>query len=217
PWGVTISHHGRVTAVKIVAGDEEQVPWSQRLLFQSRKTDVRSFPISVDVDSILREMESPEAQEHFRRLERLAAGRTLITDVARIDPTKGLPQSLKAYYRLIKEHYGPDAKPRPPSLGGFLRHPIFSLRRLIVGEPRPPLFYGLFQPSREGIEEYRELQATLLRLARLINGEFSKGKWHGIISNQAEYEEFLNLPPDQVPFVVLQMTGASHPKVVATL
>ena len=205
------------TARELLGAEVRRDSAGVTIVYRGHAAIVRAFPISVDVESLEREMESEEARTHFDRLQRLAKDRTLITDVARIDPTKGLPQSLAAYYAVLAQDWAPGAKARPWTLRKALRHPMRALARLVLGPPKPPLFYGLFMPSREGINEYREMQQTIIAMAESINRDFSPGKWHGIIRNQSDYEQFLSLPPEQVPFVVVQMTGASHPKVLATL
>ena len=62
------------------------------------------FPIGIDADDMAEMAYSPEAVRHYDRMVRSMGGRKLIIGVDRLDYTKGLPQRLMAFERLLRTY-----------------------------------------------------------------------------------------------------------------
>jgi trehalose 6-phosphate synthase len=118
---------------------------------RNRAIRVGAFPISIDVDTIVRQAGTAEVTRKASELHRLLPNRTLMLGIDRLDYTKGIPHRLQAFHDLLK---------RCPHLRGRI-----SLIQVVV-------------PSRVDIPEYDELKSTIERLVGRINGDFMKpGGW----------------------------------------
>jgi trehalose 6-phosphate synthase len=116
-----------------------------------RHLRVGAFPISIDVDTIVRQASVGEVTRKAAELHRLLPNRTLMLGIDRLDYTKGIPHRLQAFHSLLQRH---------PHLRGRI-----SLIQVVV-------------PSRVDIPEYDELKSTIEQLVGRINGEFMKpGGW----------------------------------------
>jgi trehalose 6-phosphate synthase len=115
-----------------------------------RQTKVQSFPISIDFKQF-----SDTAQKKSV-LERAAKVRGELRDVQialgvdRLDYTKGIPERLRAFARLLNDY---------PALRGKV-----TLFQIVV-------------PSRETIIGYQNLMAEIERTVTHINGEFGDTGW----------------------------------------
>ncbi|HEY1326131.1 MAG TPA: trehalose-6-phosphate synthase [Casimicrobiaceae bacterium] len=117
----------------------------------NRRIRIGAFPISIDVDTIVRQASTSEVTRKAAELHRLLPNRTLVLGIDRLDYTKGIPHRLQAFQDLLH---------RWPHLRGRI-----SLIQVVV-------------PSRVDIPEYHELKSTIERLVGRINGEFMKpGGW----------------------------------------
>jgi trehalose 6-phosphate synthase/phosphatase len=117
----------------------------------NRRIRVGAFPISIDVDTIVRQASMGEVTRKAAEIHRLLPNRTLMLGIDRLDYTKGIPHRLQAFQDLLH---------RCPHLRGRI-----SLIQVVV-------------PSRVDIPEYDELKSTIERLVGRINGEFMKpGGW----------------------------------------
>jgi trehalose 6-phosphate synthase len=117
-----------------------------------RQVLVGVFPISIDFGSYARHAAAPAVA---REVERLKAAfppdRQLILGVDRLDYTKGLPERLRAFDALLRQH---------PELSQKV-----SLIQVVV-------------PSREDIAEYAGLKGEVERLVSEINGRWTlPGGW----------------------------------------
>jgi len=112
---------------------------------------VGAFPISIDVDTIVRQASTAEVTRKAAELHRLLPHRTLVLGIDRLDYTKGIPHRLQAFHGLLQRY-------------PHLRERI-SLIQVVV-------------PSRVDIPEYEELKNTIEQLVGRINGEYMKpGGW----------------------------------------
>ncbi len=112
------------------------------------RTDV--FPIGIDAEEFARLAEGQMAREAAGRLGRLIESRALVIGVDRMDYSKGLPQRLRAFGRLLDENEA-------------LRSRVTLLQ--------------IAPPSREGVGAYRDLREELDRLAGRVNAEYSDLDW----------------------------------------
>ena len=112
--------------------------------------DVGAFPIGIDVDQFRGLLQEEEAIELKQRLEIKAQGRFWITGVDRLDYTKGLPERMKIFRRLLEKY--------PKNIGHST---------LVQIAP----------PTREAVEAYAEIREELETLSGSVNGEFATIDW----------------------------------------
>ncbi len=129
--GGTVAKDGRVTAF-------------------GRTIIVRDFPIGIDVDAFSEMAHTAEAEEQIQRLAQRNFGRHQIMGVDRLDYTKGLPDRLRAFRRMLELH--PQNKKRVT-------------------------FMQIAPPTREEVVAYTDIREELERLSGAINGEFSELDW----------------------------------------
>jgi trehalose 6-phosphate synthase len=112
-------------------------------------TGVRAgaFPISIDYEQFQREAASQEVAEAAWQIHENLPERQIILGVDRMDYTKGIPDRLKAFKRLLEMH--PEHRRK------------VTLVQVVV-------------PSRRGIPEYEELKTDIERLVGEINGLFTE-------------------------------------------
>src|SRR5690606_19913009 len=68
------------------------------------RTVVRAIPIGSDPEAFARLSVQPAAKKMANRMERALLGRALILGVDRLDYSKGLPQRIEAYEKLLLRH-----------------------------------------------------------------------------------------------------------------
>ncbi|NIP79224.1 MAG: trehalose-6-phosphate synthase [Gemmatimonadetes bacterium] len=116
---------------------------------------VRSFPISIDIDTFIRDATASGAEESVDRLrERYCPpGGQLALGVDRMDYSKGLPEKLKAFDFLWE------------------RYPEYRGRLTLV---------QVGVPSRTDIEAYDELTQKVERLVWEINDRYGTAEWQPV-------------------------------------
>jgi trehalose 6-phosphate synthase len=131
-----------------------------------RTTKVASFPISIDFEEFSSLAATPEVAAMSEQIRADMRGRALVLGVDRLDYTKGLPEKLKAFGRLLAEF--PE-----------LRRKI-TLLQVVV-------------PSRQDIPKYRDLKLEIERLVSEINGRYTDSSWVPIyfIYRRLERKELL--------------------------
>ena len=125
----------------------------ERAVFSGgRVTWVRSYPISVDIEALVRLAESKAVQ---REEEALLPRRPehLIVRVDRTDPSKNIVRGFLAYDRLLAEHAEYRGK---------------------------VLFWAFLQPSRQDVAEYREYLRSIRRTAEAVNNRWRRQHWEPI-------------------------------------
>jgi trehalose 6-phosphate synthase len=110
----------------------------------------RCFPIGIDVDSFAAMAHSREADEQIHTLRRRTLNRKQIIGVDRLDYSKGLPQRLQAYRRLLAAH--PE-----------------NQKSITLMQIAPP--------TREDVEAYSDIRTELETLSGSINGQFADFDW----------------------------------------
>jgi trehalose 6-phosphate synthase len=108
------------------------------------------FPIGIDVEAFAAMAHTAEAKERIERLHRRAVPRVHIIGVDRLDYTKGLPERLRAFWRLL-ELYPENQK-------------VATLMQIAA-------------PTREDVEVYVNIRRELEQLSGAINGEFGDFDW----------------------------------------
>jgi trehalose 6-phosphate synthase len=121
-----------------------------------RVTYVRPFPISLDIDAVSDRAMSEDITARVARLRHQLglANQRVLLGVDRIDYTKGIPERLRAFDRLLDMH--------PEYLG--------KVRFVQIGAP-----------SRTRIPRYQELAQEIRSLVEEINWKHALGRWFPII------------------------------------
>jgi trehalose 6-phosphate synthase len=117
---------------------------------EDRLTRIGRFPIGIDVDQFRRIAHSDEAAERIANLQRRTLVRTHIIGVDRLDYSKGLPDRLKGFKRLLE------------------RYPKIHKRVTLM---------QIAPPTRENVEAYSDIREELEKLSGAINGEFADFDW----------------------------------------
>jgi alpha,alpha-trehalose-phosphate synthase [UDP-forming] len=127
------------------------------IVFRGHMTKIRAFPISIDFEEISRRAASPEThklENAIRRKYRLPANCILGVGADRIDYTKGLPERLEAFDRLLERY---------PEYRGRL------------------VFFQAGVPSRTQVSEYQRLNEELDEKIAAINWKYGQRDWQPII------------------------------------
>lgn len=118
--------------------------------FAGRIVKVRAFPIGIDAAAFAALAASPAVHREIEKLRASAGDRMWIAGVERLDYTKGLPERFRAFETLLEQS---------PELHGRV-----SLIQVAA-------------PSRESVDEYRKIRASLEQLTGRINGEYATFDW----------------------------------------
>ena len=125
-------------------------------------TELAVVPIGSDPDAFVALVRSPAAAKMRKRTEDWLRDRKLILGVDRLDYSKGLPQRVEAFERLLADN--PD------------------LRRRVH-------YLQVASPSRDVIQEYREIGRTLDAAVGHVMGRFSEPDWQPITYVKRAYTQ----------------------------
>ena len=109
-----------------------------------------AFPVGIDVEPFRALANSRPAKQAMARAQQRNLGRVNIIGVDRLDYSKGLPQRLLAFERLLECY--------PENRGN-----------VILTQVAPP--------TREGVEAYDDIRTELEQLSGSINGRFGDFDW----------------------------------------
>ncbi len=115
--------------------------------YDGRVVHTLANPISIDSDEFAATARSEAVDTRLATLREQFAGRTVLLGVDRLDYTKGIPERLEAFERLLE---------RREDLQGRL-----ALVQIAV-------------PSRGNVEEYRALREQVEQITGRINGRFTR-------------------------------------------
>jgi len=113
--------------------------------FEGRLAHVGTFPIGIDPTSFIENLKKESVQKRIQQLQQRFGDVKVIVGVDRLDYIKGVPQKLHALELFLSQH--------PEWIGKVV------LAQLAV-------------PSRQDVEEYQNLRATVNELVGRINGRF---------------------------------------------
>ncbi len=126
------------------------------LQYQGHLTHVASVPISIDVqqvEDLAASAYTEQLLEHMRRRWQLGPDKVLLLGVDRLDYTKGIPERLEGFSRLLARY---------PSLRGKAH------------------FLQIAVPTRTEISDYRRLAVSVRRRAAAINQRFGEPGWRPV-------------------------------------
>lgn len=115
-----------------------------------RRFEAIADPIGIDVAEFEELARSPEARSHNHRLRGSLRGCKVVMGVDRLDYSKGIPERLRGFEALLREH---------------------PLQR------REVTMIQISAPSREDVPEYTALRAEVEQLAGAIAGRYAEPDW----------------------------------------
>ncbi len=115
-----------------------------------RSVTARAFPIGIDVENFYNMAHTPEADEVIERLNRRNLARAHIVGVDRLDYSKGLPERLKAFRRLLE---------------------------LYPDKQKTVTLMQIAPPTREDVAAYADIREELEQLSGAINGAYGDFDW----------------------------------------
>lgn len=116
----------------------------------NRTLKVGAYPIGIDVDEFKTLTQGAEAREVFQRMRRDYSHRQLLVGVDRLDYSKGLPQRIRAFGRLLEK---------------------FEDTR------QSAVLVQIASPSREDVDAYVDILRELESLCGAINGDYGDLTW----------------------------------------
>lgn len=139
-----------LSSVRRILGYEHHIG---TITTEQGNTQVDVFPMGIDVERFSKLMQEQTIVSNYHTLAKEFENRKIILSLDRLDYTKGIPQKLLAYQKVLKEH---------PELNGK------TTLILIVA------------PSRVNIAEYTALKHEIQELVGSINGQFGSIVWEPI-------------------------------------
>ena len=116
----------------------------------NRTLQAGAFPIGIDVQEFAALTVATEGREMYERMKREYSRRKLLVGVDRLDYSKGLPQRMRAFRELLKQH--------PETHNSAVLIQIAS-------------------PSREDVSAYSDILHELESLCGSINGNYGELDW----------------------------------------
>ena len=123
-----------------------------RVDWQGRHTEVKVYPISINVAEVQRIASSPRALDYETRLAPLCEGATIMR-IDRAEPNKNIVRGFKAYELLLSRH---------PELRGKVR------------------FLAFLVPSRTHIRQYQRYMDEIQQVVNEVNNKFGDEDWQPI-------------------------------------
>ena len=124
----------------------------QTILIDNHLVRVKAYPISVDVSSLRRAIQSPWAQGYEEKLRPLCNGKTIVR-VDRMEPSKNIVRGFKAFDLLLQRY---------PELVGKVN------------------FLAFLVPSRTHIKQYQRYAQEVSEVIKAINEKYGTNEWQPI-------------------------------------
>jgi trehalose 6-phosphate synthase/phosphatase len=134
-----------------VLGLESQM---DRVHLDGRSVSLAALPIGIEVEVWDQLTSDAKVESRIGELRRRHHGRKLIVSVDRLDYTKGIPERMRTFRRLLKA--SPDWRGR------------VTLVQVAV-------------PSRERVPAYAELRREVAELVGEVNGDFGTPEWQPVV------------------------------------
>lgn len=143
-------HHFRSSVLRIL-GIESRM---DAIEYEGRTVRIEALPIGIAAAPLAAlAQEGGEGAARMEELRLRYAGQNILIAVDRLDYTKGIPERLRTFRRLLRDR-------------ADLRGKVVLIQVAV--------------PSREGIGEYQNLQGEIDGLVGEINGEFGIAEWSPI-------------------------------------
>ncbi len=124
-----------------------------RIWYRNHTTNVRDFPISIDVKSLRLLSETDEVGEYRNQLLEQYGGQQIILRIDRIEPSKNIVRGFEAFDELLELH---------PEHRGKVK------------------FLALLVPSRMGVEQYGSYLDEIMAIAGRVNAKYGATEWEPI-------------------------------------
>ncbi len=124
-----------------------------RVWYRNHTTNIRDFPISIDVNSLKKLGESDEVAEQRKALLEQYGGRMLILRIDRIEPSKNIVRGFQAFDEMLELH---------PEHRGKVQ------------------FLALMVPSRLEVVEYQSYLNELMGAAGQVNAKYGDSTWEPV-------------------------------------
>jgi trehalose 6-phosphate synthase len=134
-------------AIEEMGGEADE---GGKVTVDGKTVQLMACPIGIDAAEFVRVASGPAARKMQDLLALSAQNRTMIVGVDRLDYSKGLGERFLGYERFLAGNLDWHEK-------------VFLLQ--------------IAPPSREGVESYQEIRASLDALSGRINGEFATAAW----------------------------------------
>lgn len=124
-----------------------------QLRVKNRLVQVDSFPMGIDYEKFVNELNSPVVQSEVETYKESLGGKKLIISIDRLDYSKGIPERLRAFDLFLEQN--PEYREK------------VSLVMVVV-------------PSRDQVDLYKKLKNEIDELVGKINGKYGKLNWSPI-------------------------------------
>lgn len=118
--------------------------------YDDRTVRVDAYPISIDYPKFKKRVQAPAVKEAIARVKEQYKKQKIILSVDRLDYSKGIPQRLEAFRRLLENS---------PEYIGKVKLVMIAV------------------PSRTEVDTYRDLRDEIEQTVSRINGTFSTVEW----------------------------------------
>ena len=125
---------------------------TQTISLNGHRAHARTYPISIDPDTLRRTANSPRVDEYEQQLQSLCLEKTIVR-VDRLEPSKNIVRGFRAYQLLLGRH---------PELHGKVT------------------FLAFLVPSRTGISQYQRYTDEVEDQVQAINSTFGTRDWQPI-------------------------------------
>ncbi len=151
---------------------ESRIDWERSRVIREdggTVTRIKAYPISVDFQSLFHQSEGSAVAKNMLEIVKLyrLEGQKVLLGVDRLDYTKGIPDRLEAFDRLLDTH--------PEHLG--------HVRFIQIGVP-----------SRTGLEDYQQVVTDIEKRCRNLNARYSKNGWEPVLFLK-DHQDFDTLVP----------------------
>ena len=127
---------------------------SNEISFNNRNIIADSFPMGIDSQKFYDLVETDAVQDHLRTLDKTLNGYKIILSIDRLDYSKGILQRLQAFELFLQQN--------PDYIGKIV-------------------LYMIVVPSRDNVQQYRELRDEIDKFVGSINARYRTIEWQPVV------------------------------------
>src|SRR5690349_12741316 len=127
---------------------------SNEINFNNRTIIVDSFPMGIDSSKFFNLVETDAVQEHLRTLDKTLNGYKIVLSIDRLDYSKGILQRLQAFELFLQQY------------------PEYIVKLAL---------YMIVVPSRDNVQQYRELRDDIDKFVGSINARYRTIEWQPVV------------------------------------